>query len=125
MDEHGYGTIVAPGNDPYVITVGAMNDMGTTSRARRPDRQLQLQGPHRDRSHLVKPGPDCSGNGTVSLLSPNSTLAVSANLVPNSYYQTGGTGTSSSYFRLSGTSMATPYVRRRGAASSAEPFADA
>src|SRR5208283_4443934 len=25
----GYGTITAPGNDPYVITVGAMNDKGT------------------------------------------------------------------------------------------------
>src|SRR6266851_4662488 len=28
----GYGTITAPGNDPYVITVGAMNTMGTPSR---------------------------------------------------------------------------------------------
>ena len=28
----GYGTINAPGNDPYVITVGAMNAMGTTTR---------------------------------------------------------------------------------------------
>jgi len=26
---YGYGTIAAPGNDPYVITVGAMNDRGT------------------------------------------------------------------------------------------------
>src|SRR5207245_8297916 len=29
---NGYGTITAPGNDPYVITVGAMNTMGTPSR---------------------------------------------------------------------------------------------
>ena len=29
----GYGTITAPGNDPYVITVGAMNTKGTPSRA--------------------------------------------------------------------------------------------
>ena len=27
----GYGTITAPGNDPLVITVGAMKDMGTTT----------------------------------------------------------------------------------------------
>src|SRR5256714_949357 len=27
---HGYGTIASPGNDPYVITVGAMNTRGTT-----------------------------------------------------------------------------------------------
>ena len=30
----GYGTIAAPGNDPYVITVGAMKDMGTTGAER-------------------------------------------------------------------------------------------
>src|SRR3989442_9332976 len=29
----GYGTITAPGNDPYVITVGAMKTMETASRA--------------------------------------------------------------------------------------------
>lgn len=29
---HGYGTIAAPGNDPYVITVGAMKTMGTSVR---------------------------------------------------------------------------------------------
>ena len=29
---NGYGTITAPGNDPYVITVGAMNTMGTADR---------------------------------------------------------------------------------------------
>jgi|SRR5215469_3920656 len=29
----GYGTIEAPGNDPYVITVGAMNTMGTPTRS--------------------------------------------------------------------------------------------
>ncbi len=30
---NGYGTITAPANDPYVITVGAMKTMGTLSRA--------------------------------------------------------------------------------------------
>ena len=29
----GYGTITAPGNDPLVITVGAMNTIGTAGRA--------------------------------------------------------------------------------------------
>ena len=29
---NGYGTITAPGNDPYVITVGAMNTEGTADR---------------------------------------------------------------------------------------------
>jgi serine protease AprX len=30
---NGYGTITAPGNDPYVITVGAMNTKGTPDRS--------------------------------------------------------------------------------------------
>src|SRR5438445_680916 len=32
-NNNGYGTITAPGNDPYVITVGAMKTMGTKDRA--------------------------------------------------------------------------------------------
>ncbi len=31
---NGYGTIISPGNDPYVITVGAMNTLGTPNRCR-------------------------------------------------------------------------------------------
>jgi serine protease AprX len=109
MDEHGYGTIVAPGNDPYVITVGAMNDMGTATRTDDQIASYSSKGPTAI-DHIVKPDLVAPGNGTVSLMSPNSTLAVSNNLVPNSYYQTGGTGHSSTYLRLSGTSMATPVV---------------
>src|SRR6202042_3053146 len=30
---NGYGTITAPGNDPYVITVGAVNTVGTLTRS--------------------------------------------------------------------------------------------
>jgi serine protease AprX len=111
MHEHGYGTIVAPGNDPYVITVGAMNDMGTPSRTDDVIASYSSKGPTAI-DHVVKPDLVAPGNGVVSLLSPNSTLATNypAFLVRNSYYQTGGTGTSSSYLRLSGTSMATPVV---------------
>src|SRR6202042_2661524 len=29
LNADGYGTIEAPGNDPYVVTVGAMRTMGT------------------------------------------------------------------------------------------------
>jgi serine protease AprX len=111
MDEHGYGTIVAPGNDPYVITVGAMNDMGTVSRTDDQIASYSSKGPTAI-DHLVKPDLVAPGNGTVSLMSPGSTLAttVSSTLVNNSYYQTGGVGISGTYMRLSGTSMATPVV---------------
>jgi serine protease AprX len=110
-DEHGYGTVVAPGNDPYVITVGAMNDMGTASRSDDKIASYSSKGPTAI-DHVVKPDLVAPGNGTVSLMAPNSTLANtdSAGLVQNSYYRTGGTGISGTYFRLSGTSMATPVV---------------
>jgi serine protease AprX len=110
-DEHGYGTIVAPGNDPYVITVGAMNAMGTATRTDDKIASYSSKGPTAI-DHIVKPDLVAPGNSVVSLMAPNSTLAStdSAGLVSKSYYQTGGVGTSSSYFRLSGTSMATPVV---------------
>ena len=41
----GYGTITSPGNDPYVITVGAMKAEGTPQRADDQIAQLQLEGP--------------------------------------------------------------------------------
>jgi serine protease AprX len=110
MDEHGYGTIVAPGNDPYVITVGAMNDMGTATRTDDTIASYSSKGPTAI-DHIVKPDLVAPGNGTVSLMSPNSTLSFnSSTVVPNSYYQTNGVGNSSTYMRLSGTSMATPVV---------------
>jgi serine protease AprX len=110
MDEHGYGTIVAPGNDPYVITVGAMNDMGTATRTDDTIASYSSKGPTAI-DHIVKPDLVAPGNGTVSLMSPNSTLSFnSSTVVPNSYYQTNSVGNSSTYMRLSGTSMATPVV---------------
>ena len=111
MHEHGYGTIVSPGNDPYVVTVGAMNDMGTVTRTDDMIASYSSKGPTAI-DHLVKPDLVAPGNGIVSLMAPNSTLATNypKALVPNSYYQTGGVGKSSSYLRLSGTSMATPVV---------------
>ena len=48
---NGYGTIEAPGNDPYVITVGAMNTLGTPNRDHRCSRQLQFQGADGSRPH--------------------------------------------------------------------------
>jgi serine protease AprX len=59
----------------------------------------------------VKPDLVAPGNGIVSLLAPNSTLAgFAGGAVPNSYYKLAGTGDSSNYLKLSGTSMATPVV---------------
>jgi serine protease AprX len=113
VGENGYGTITAPGNDPYVITVGAMKDMGT------PDRSDDLIASYSSKGPtavdlLIKPDIVAPGNLTVSLLaSPTDTIATNfpADLVPNTYYDSAGDGSiSNSYFMLSGTSMATPVV---------------
>jgi serine protease AprX len=109
---HGYGTIVSPGNDPYVITVGAMNSHGTPFITDDSVASYSSKGPTLV-DHIVKPDLVAPGNGVVSLLaSPNCTLATNfpRTLILDNYYQVGTPGTSQDYFRLSGTSMATPVV---------------
>jgi serine protease AprX len=57
---NGYGTINAPGNDPYVITVGAMNTKGTPDRADDVPASYSSKGPtlidHFAKPDLVAPG---------------------------------------------------------------------
>lgn len=109
---YGYGTIIAPGNDPHVITVGAMNTNGAPNPYGYTMATFSSKGPTTD-DQIIKPDLVAPGNNVVSLLCPNSTLSVTypSGLVPNSYYQSGSpSGLSSSYFMLSGTSMATPMV---------------
>jgi serine protease AprX len=111
-NNNGYGTINAPGNDPYIITVGAMKSMGTPSRTDDLIATYSSKGPAIV-DHVVKPDLVAPGNQVVSLLSGNSTLAAQfpQNFVPLSYYQwSGSSQPSTSYFTLSGTSMATPVV---------------
>lgn len=108
----GYSTITAPGNDPYVITVGAMKPMGT------PDRSDDLIASYSSKGptlvdHIVKPDIVAPGNLLVSTETTNTTLynTETSNLVPYSYYIYGGSSSPSRlYFSLSGTSMATGVV---------------
>src|ERR1700730_1928235 len=108
----GYATVTSPGNDPYVITVGAMKTMGTPTRVDDLIASYSSKGPTViDR--IVKPDLVAPGNLLVSLEAPGSTLynQTPANRVPYSYYVNGGSSASSSnYFTLSGTSMATGVV---------------
>src|SRR5581483_2218532 len=106
----GYSMIAAPGNDPSVITVGAMNTMSTATKADDVLASYSSKGPSL-LDHVVKPDVVAPGNRVASLLVPNSTLANSAPLnvvLPSTY----GAPIYSPryYFRLSGTSMATPVV---------------
>src|SRR6266566_1826715 len=109
---NGYGTITAPGNDPYVITVGAMNTMGTPSRTDDVITTYSSKGPT-SYDNYVKPDIVAPGNRVVSLYQPGSALSV---LLPKNpavidYYKScSNINLSNAYFTLSGTSMATPVV---------------
>src|SRR6202167_678404 len=108
----GYATINSPANDPYVITVGAMNANGTPWRSDDKIASYSSKGPTL-LDHVVKPDLVAPGNNVVSLLaSPNCTLATEHpdTLISASTYEKGVSGLSSDYFKLSGTSMATPVV---------------
>lgn len=114
--EQGYGTINAPGNDPYVITVGAMKTEGTYTRADDLIASYSSKGPTQV-DHIVKPDLVAPGNLVVSLLANGSTLAKQypTDLVAQSYYISGLNGPAANqpsnfYFILSGTSMAAPVV---------------
>ncbi len=108
---NGYGTITAPGNDPYVITVGAMNTKGTPDRADDVMTSYSSKGPTAI-DHIVKPDLVAPGNRIVSL----QTGGYLQHNFPNnrpwvSYYQTGNSNKfSDKYFILSGTSMAAAVV---------------
>ncbi len=109
---NGYGTITAPGNDPYVITVGAMKTMGTADAHGRRDRQLQFQGSTANRP-VVKPDLVAPGNQIISLYTLSDTLYGNnpGNEVPYTLLHDQRPHTAlTSYFMLSGTSMAAPMV---------------
>src|SRR5689334_1939709 len=70
---NGYGTITAPGNDPYVITVGAMNTKGTPDRSDDVMTSYSSKGPTAI-DHIVKPDLVAPGNKVISLQAQGSTL---------------------------------------------------
>jgi serine protease AprX len=111
MHTHGFATINSPGNSPFVITVGAMKDMQTLTRADDVIASYSSKGPSLV-DHVVKPDLVAPGNGIISALSPGNTLVTMApaDYVQPNYYLFNSLGQTSSYMRLSGTSMASPMV---------------
>jgi len=67
------GTILAPGDDPLVITVGALDDMATTSPADDEMNDFSSVGPTSP-DGWVKPDLVASGRSVVSLGAPGSTI---------------------------------------------------
>jgi serine protease AprX len=88
----------APGNDPYVITVGAVDDQGTADNSDDVVASWSSQGTTQD--GVAKPDVVAPGAHIVSTLAPNSSFAT---LCPSCVI--GG-----SYFQVSGTSLAAPIV---------------
>src|SRR5450755_1018849 len=86
-----YGTVNAPGNDPFVITVGAMNTMGTPGRGDDVMTTYSSKGPTAG-DQIVKPDLVAPGNLIVSLqAAPPSTLISTypTNKPPVGYYKAG------------------------------------
>jgi len=102
-----YGAIGAPGNAPWVLTVGASSTEGTTDRRDDKMAGYSSRGPTMI-DFLAKPDLVAPGTGTVSLASQDSLfyLTKAAFLVPGKRLGL----LSQSYLTLSGTSMATPVV---------------
>ena len=102
----GDSTIATPGYDPYVITVGAIDDAGTTATLDDLLTGWSSRGPTKF-DGLAKPDISAPGRKLISLRSEASTLdqLYSDRRVPGK-----DPTKPAAYFRLSGTSMATPVV---------------
>jgi serine protease AprX len=101
-----YGAITAPGNAPWVLTVGASSHMGTINRADDTIAAFSSRGPTAI-DHLAKPDIVAPGVGTESLSAPGSYLYASR----TQYLLSGTVATPGlPYLSLSGTSQATPVV---------------
>jgi serine protease AprX len=109
LNAEGYGTIEAPGNDPYALTVGAVRTMGTAQINDDAMASYSSKGPSFI-DHIAKPDLVAPGNLVSSLLAPIDNLAANnpSFVTLNSFYITkGNNDPSTTYFPLSGTSMAT------------------
>jgi serine protease AprX len=102
-----YGAIAAPGNAPWVLTVGASSSMGTTDRRDDTIALYSSRGPTMV-DFAAKPDLVAPGSGTVSLSEKNSLFYTTKAqyLVPGK--KSGLTYLP--YLTLSGTSMAAPVV---------------
>jgi serine protease AprX len=101
-----YGSITAPGNAPWVLTVGAYSTEGTISRWDDKIAPYSSRGPAAI-DYVAKPDLVAPGTGVVSLSDPTSQFYVT-----KAAYLLQGSRSSPSqpYLSLSGTSMASPVV---------------
>jgi serine protease AprX len=101
-----YGGITAPGNAPWVLTVGASSTMGTLTRNDDTMASYSSSGPSA-LDFETKPDLVAPGTGTMSLAVPGSTFYINK----AAYLIAGKLGLGvKPYLALSGTSMAAPVV---------------
>jgi serine protease AprX len=111
MGTRGYATITAPGNDPFVITVGATS-ANDALRANDYIASYSSKGPTL-LDHIAKPDIVAPGNLVTSLRAPDSSLVAknsSFDVYPCGDLYCGPQFGAPKYFNLSGTSMSTPVV---------------
>ena len=101
-----YGGITAPGNAPWVITVGNVNTNGTIARWDDAIANSSSRGPSAI-DFMAKPDLVAPGTGIVSLNSQNSTLSQQH---PEALIQGSRDTAYPPYISMSGTSMAAPVV---------------
>ncbi|HTM26972.1 MAG TPA: S8 family peptidase [Vicinamibacterales bacterium] len=101
-----YGGVTAPGNAPWVLTVGASSHMGTVDRSDDTIAAFSSRGPGAI-DYAAKPDVVAPGVGIESLANPGSALYEA-----DAAYLLNGTVPTPSfpYLSLTGTSMATPVV---------------
>jgi subtilisin family serine protease len=101
-----FGGITAPGNAPWVLTVGASSTMGTPTRLDDTLGDYSSRGPTYI-DFIAKPDLVAPGTGTISLAAPGSTFYTTK----LQYLVTGQRPTANlPYLALTGTSMAAPVV---------------
>ena len=101
-----YGGITAPGNAPWVLTVGAYSHEGTITRTDDVMGGYSSRGPTAV-DFMAKPDVVATGTGIVSLASPGSTFYSTK----SAYLLNGLLRTANKpYLSLTGTSMASPVV---------------
>lgn len=101
-----YGAITAPGNAPWVLTVGADSDMGTITRADDTMASYSSRGPTAI-DYGAKPDVVAPGTGIVSLAAAGSTMYTS---YPQFLLAGALLTAHKPYLSLTGTSMAAPMV---------------
>ena len=108
----GSGGVLSPGNDPFVITVGATDSKETSSTADDTVATYSSAGPTLF-DEVAKPDVVAPGNRLVSVRTVGSFIDTNfpANVIPLESYETSASaGAASNYLMLSGTSASTPVV---------------